>query len=112
MFRFFSLMLVFSIYLFSDMAFAAMQTAEKWVCVRDEGTRVLRLYAPAKGEAPCKVFYFKRNPADPTDAIMEAEQNSGDVRPIYYSTGNGGFCVRKLDAFKAEKEAQGWHCVK
>jgi hypothetical protein len=96
----------------SDFAFAEMKTVEKWTCSRDDEIRLLRLYAPAKGEAPCKVFYYKRIDSDPTDAQQEAEQNSGDKKPIYYSTGNGGFCVRKMHAFLDDRKEQGWACVK
>lgn len=96
----------------SDFALADMVTVEKWVCTREDSTRLIRLYAPAKNEAPCKVFYYIRKSDDPTDAQQEAEQNSGVRNPIYYSTTNGGFCVRKMDAFRKEKTHQGWSCVK
>lgn len=89
-----------------------MKTAEKWTCTRDDSIRLIRLYAPEKGLAPCKVFYYKRSPADPDDSAIESLQNSGAVKPIYYSTGNGEFCVRKLTQFKDERVAQGWNCVK
>lgn len=96
----------------SEFAFADMQTVEKWSCTREGELRLVRLYAPAKGEAPCKVFYYKRLADDPNDAKQEAEQNSGERKPIYSSVGNGGFCVRKMDAFLDEKAKQKWSCVK
>jgi hypothetical protein len=89
-----------------------MVTAEKWVCTREGLTRTIRLYAPAKGEAPCKVFYSKRTADDPNDVKVEDEQNSGKVRPIYYSNGNGGFCVRKMDEFRKERFLHDWECTK
>jgi len=105
---------IFGIFLYSsDIALSAdMKTAEKWVCSREDVTRILRLYAPEKGLAPCKVFYYKRVDSDPTDALQEAEQNAGEKKPIYYSTGNGEFCVRKMNAFKEEKIDQSFSCVK
>jgi hypothetical protein len=101
------------LFLLSGIALGAdMKTAEKWVCSRDGVVRVVRLYAPEKGASPCKVFYFKRDAADPSDAIAEAEQAAGIGKPIYYSTGNGGFCVRKMDEFLADRQAHRWACLK
>lgn len=99
-------------FLNSGIAIADMGTAEKWVCNRGDVDRVVRLYAPAKGEAPCKVFYFKRDPADPTDSKAEADQNAGTAKPIYYSTGNGGFCVRMMDRFIKDRQDHQWTCTK
>lgn len=89
-----------------------MKTAEKWVCSRDGLVRTLRLYAPEKGQAPCKVFYSKRAADDPDDSKVEQDQNDGKVRPIYYSNGNGGFCVRKMDDFRKERLEHDWSCTK
>jgi hypothetical protein len=100
-------------YLESGIALAVdMKTAEKWTCVREGLTRVVRLYAPEKGQAPCKVFYFKRDPADPTDAQAEIDQAQGLDKPIYYSTSNGGFCVRKMDEFVHDRQVHQWTCQK
>ncbi len=87
-------------------------TAEKWLCTRDVHKRVIRLYAPARGEAPCKVFYTKRTEEDPNDAQTEAKEAAGEIKPIYYSTGNGGFCVRMMDKFVQDKKDHEWSCVK
>lgn len=105
---------IFSVlFLQSNYALAADPiTAEKWLCTKDTLARTLRLYAPAKGEAPCKVFYAKRTTDDPNDVKIEADENSGVIRPIYYSTHTGNFCVRKMDEFKAERLKQGWNCTK
>lgn len=89
-----------------------MKTAEKWACTREGLTRIVRLYAPEKGQAPCKVFYFKRDPSDPTDAKAEADQNQGLDKAIYYSTGNGNFCVRKMDEFIDDRKDHQWICQK
>lgn len=101
------------LYFNSGIALAVdMVTAEKWVCERAGIVRVVRLYAPAKGEDPCKVFYFKRDPSDPTDSKAEADQNAGLDKPIYYSTGNGAFCVRKMNQFLDNQKDHNWSCVK
>jgi len=100
-------------FLNAEIALADMVTAEKWLCVNGVAKRVLRLYAPAKGEAPCKVFFTKRTPEDPNDVAMEAREAAGEVKPIYYSTGNGGFCVRMYDRFLKEKQdREDWICTK
>lgn len=105
------LVAVLSMLIQSEYAFAADPvTAEKWLCTRDTLARTLRLYAPAKGSAPCKVFYAKRAADDPNDVKIEADENAGLIRPIYYSTYTGSFCVRKMDEFRAERIKQGWNC--
>lgn len=112
MFKTFMVAFFAILFLDSTIAVADMVTAEKWTCERDGVVRVVRLYAPAKGEAPCKVFYFKRDPADPTDAKIEADQNSGLLKPIYYAQNNGNFCVRKLNDFIKDREDHTWNCSK
>lgn len=102
------LLLLISTHSFAE----TMITAEKWVCTSRGLTRVVRLYAPGVGQAPCKVFYFKRLASYPTDTIQEAAQNAGTVSPIYYSNGNGGFCARKLEAFIEDKKDHSWTCSK
>lgn len=103
----------FSVIMLNVEAYAVdLKTAEKWVCMREGLTRTIRLYAPEKGQAPCKVFYSKRVASDPNDVEVEADQNSGIIKPIYYSTGNGGFCVRKMDEFRKEREDHEWSCTK
>lgn len=87
-------------------------TAEKWLCSRDGLERTIRLAAPSKGTAPCKVYFSKRTQEDPNDVATEAAQDDGTIKPIYYSTGNGGFCVRKMDDFREDKEAHRWVCSK
>jgi len=87
-------------------------TAEKYLCTKTDLARTLRLYAPAVGEAPCKVFYAKRTDDDPNDVKIEADENSGVIKPIFYSTHHGEFCVRKMGEFRAERIKQGWNCTK
>ena len=87
-------------------------TADKYLCTKTDLARTLRLYAPAAGEAPCKVFYAKRTNDDPNDVRIEADENSGVIKPIFYSTHNGEFCVRKLKEFREERVKQGWNCSK
>lgn len=106
-----TLMVAFFALLYFNSGIALATTAEKVVCSKDGVDRVVRLQAPAKGQAPCKVFYFKRDPADPTDAKAEEGQESGVSKPIYYSTGNGGFCVRMMDRFLKDKRDHGWNCI-
>lgn len=87
-------------------------TAEKYLCSKTDIARTLRLYAPAVGETPCKVFYSKRVASDPNDVQIEADQNAGLIKPIFYSNNNGEFCVRKMKEFREERVKQGWNCVK
>jgi len=87
-------------------------TVEKYLCTKVDLARTLRLYAPAAGETPCKVFYAKRTNDDPNDVKAEADENSGVIKPIFYSTHHGEFCARKLKEFKEERVSQGWNCVK
>lgn len=87
-------------------------TVEKYLCTKADLARTLRIYAPALGEAPCKVFYAKRTNDDPNDVKVEAEENSGVIKPIFYSTHHGEFCGRKAKEFREERVNQGWNCVK
>lgn len=106
------LVVVFAVvFVQSEIALAEMKTIEKWTCTKSGLTRLVRLYAPSKGEAPCKVFYYKRDPQDPNDAKTEEAQNSGLLRPIYYAVHDGGFCVRKMEYFLQARRDQGWDCV-
>lgn len=104
---------VFAYFLFdSSTALGAMGTAEKWVCTRDGATRTVRLYAESKGSAPCKIFYSPRAEDDQDDAKVEAQHAAGTFQPTYYSSGNGGFCVRKLASFMVDLQGHRWSCTK
>ena len=102
------------VWLQSNIALAdeGLDTVEKWVCSRDELVRTVRLVATAPGRAPCKVFYAKRELDDPSDTKVEARENSGEIKPIFYATHNGGFCERKLTEFVQQRQEQKWGCSK
>jgi len=101
---------IFAFFMVDSIALAS--TAEKWVCSRDGLTRTVRLVAPAKGAAPCKVFYSKRPANDPNDVQTEADQDDGTIKPTYYSNGNGEFCVRKMNTLIDDKRDHTWTCTK
>lgn len=107
------LVAIFSMFV-GDIALAdpTMVTAEKWLCLRGTAKRTVRLYAPSKEAAPCKVFYEKRLTNDPADAAIEAQENNGEIEPLYYSVSNIGFCVRKMDLFLKNLTEHGWSCTK
>lgn len=111
MFKMFMMAIVGILFLTSNIALGA-NTAEKWLCQRDGLKRTIRLAAVVKGEAPCKVFFSKRSDSDPNDVQVEADQDADVIHPIYYSTHNGGFCVRKMDDFREDKEKHLWECTK
>lgn len=90
----------------------AANTSEKWVCTNRGLVRVVRLQSDSVGSFPCKVFYFKRDKITSSDSAQETLQDSGSVKPIYFSTGNGGFCVRKMEVFIEDKKDHGWICSK
>ena len=95
-----------------DSFIAIAGTVEKWLCTRQGVSRTIRLVAPTKGGAPCKVFYSKRFTNDLDDSEIEADQDAGRVKPIYYSTGNGDFCVKKMDGQLDDNRDHDWTCRK
>jgi len=106
------LMTLFTVLFFMDASSAFSASAEKWLCTRVGFSRTVRLVAASVGAQPCKVFDAKRTAGDTNDAAVEALEDAGTIKPIFFSNDDGKFCTRKVKDFLDDKGAHGWSCIK